>query len=182
MITFSLTIGLITLTFWHLINVTSIWNLVSRFLSDLFGICNFSRKVLHLMIGVYVHHIWLCLTIIRLSDDIEENLGPKRNSNQSFFICHWNLNSNNAHNYLKISLLRAYISLHNFHVVRISETYLDSTTAIDDKNFGISGYNLLRVDHAGNSKRSGVCVYYKSSLALRLIGVYYLQESLFFQI
>ena len=62
----------------------SIWNLVSRFLSDLFGICNFSRKVLHLMIDVYVHHIWLCLTIIRLSDDIEENLGPKRNSNQSF--------------------------------------------------------------------------------------------------
>ena len=96
MITFSLTIGLITLTFWHLINVSSIWNLVSRFLSDLFGICNFSRKVLHLMIDVYVHHIWLCLTIIRLSGDIEENFGPKRSSD-------WNLNSITAHNCLKLS-------------------------------------------------------------------------------
>ena len=41
------------------------------------------------MIGVYVHHIWLYLTIVRLSDDIEENPGPKRNSNQLFSICHW---------------------------------------------------------------------------------------------
>ena len=41
------------------------------------------------MIGVYVHHIWLYLTIVRLSDDIEENPRPKRNSNQLFSICHW---------------------------------------------------------------------------------------------
>ena len=86
------------------------------------------------MIGVYVHHIWFSLTIIRLSGDIEEKTVPKRNSNQSFSICHWNLNSITAHNYLKISLLRAYISLHNFEVVCISESYLDSTTAPDDEN------------------------------------------------
>ena len=55
------------------------------------------------MIDVYVHHIWLCLTIIRLSGDIEENPGPKRNSNQSFSICYWNLNSITAHNCLKLS-------------------------------------------------------------------------------
>ena len=69
------------------------------------------------MIGVYVHHIWFCLTIINLSGDIEEKPGPKRNSNQSFSICHWNLNSIIPHNYIKVSLLRAYISLHNFSVV-----------------------------------------------------------------
>ena len=86
------------------------------------------------MIGVYVHHIWFSLTIMRLSGDIEEKTVPKRNSNQSFSICHWNLNSITAHNYLKISLLRAYISLHNFEVVCISESYLDSTTAPDDEN------------------------------------------------
>ena len=33
------------------------------------------------MIGVYIHHICLVLTIIRLSRDIEKNPGPKRNSN-----------------------------------------------------------------------------------------------------
>ena len=100
------------------------------------------------------------LTIIRLSGDIEENPRPRFNANQ----CHWNLNSITAHNYLKISLLRGYISLHNFDLVCISETYLDSTTALDDENLAITGYNLLRIDHVSNSKRGGVCVYYKSSL------------------
>ena len=91
------------------------------------------------MIGVYFYHIWLSLTIIRLCGDIEENLGPKCNSNQSFAIRHWNLNSIIAHNYLKVSLLRAYISLHNFDAVCISEAYLDSTTALDDENLEIAG-------------------------------------------
>ena len=134
------------------------------------------------MIGVYVHHIWLSLTITRLSGDIEENPAPKCNSNQSFSICHWNLNSTTAHSYLKISLLRPCISLHNFNVVYISETYLDSTTALDDENLAITGYNLLRVDHASNSKKGSVCVYYKSSLALRLTNVHYLRECLIFEI
>ena len=114
------------------------------------------------MTGVYVHHIWVSLTIVRLSSDIEENPGPKCNSDQSFSICHWNLNSITTHNYLKIFLLRAYITLHNFDVVCIS------TTALDE-NLEIAGYNLLRADHAFNSKRGSVCVYYKSSFA-------YLQE------
>ena len=92
--TFTLAIGLITLTFWHLVNVLFNWKFISRFLPDLVGICNFSRKILYLsMIGVYVHHIWFCLTVIKLSGDIEDNPPPKRNSNQSFSICHWNLNS-----------------------------------------------------------------------------------------
>ena len=39
-------------------------------------------QILYLsMIGVYVHHIWFSLTIIRLSGDIEENPGPKCKSN-----------------------------------------------------------------------------------------------------
>ena len=49
------------------------------------------------------------LTTIKLSGDMEENPGPERSSNQSFSICHWNLNIIAEHNYLKISLLRAYI-------------------------------------------------------------------------
>ena len=73
--TFTLAIGLIILAFWHLMNDLSNWKFISRFLSDLNVICNFSRKILYLsMIGVYIHHIWLSLTIIRLSGDTEENL------------------------------------------------------------------------------------------------------------
>ena len=79
---FTLDIGLIILGFWHLIYLLSNWKLISQFIPELAGICNFSRKILHLsMIGVYVHHIWLSLTITRLSGDIEENPGPKCTSN-----------------------------------------------------------------------------------------------------
>ena len=46
--TFTLAIGLIILTFQHLINVLSNWKFVTRFLPDLVGICNFSRKILYL--------------------------------------------------------------------------------------------------------------------------------------
>ena len=70
-----------------------------------------------------------------------------------FLFCHWNLNSISAHNNLKISLLRAFISLYNFDVVYISKTYLDSTTALYDENLEITGYNMLRADHASNSKK-----------------------------
>ena len=78
--------------------------------------------------------------------------------------------------------MRAYISLHNFDVICISETYLDSSTALDDENLQIAGYNLLRADHTSKSKIGGVCVYCKSSLALRLIDAHYLQECLIFEI
>ena len=93
-----------------------------------------------------------------------------------FSICHWNLNSITAQNYLKIFLLRACILLYNFDVACISETHLDSIIAFDDNNLEISGYNLMKADHASNSKRCGVCVYYKSLFALRLINVHYLQQ------
>ena len=54
-------------------------------------------------------------------------------SNQSFSVCYWNLNSSiSAHNYIKISLLRAYISTHKWDVICISETYLDSETSDND--------------------------------------------------
>ena len=66
--------------------------------------------------------------------DIEENSGPKPSSNQGFSVCHSNLNSISAHNYIKVSLLRAYISTHKFDVICISETYLDSDTSDDDDN------------------------------------------------
>ena len=47
----------------------------------------------------FIHHIWLYLIIFNRSEDIEKNPGPKLNSYQSFFICHWNLNSISAHNF-----------------------------------------------------------------------------------
>ena len=51
--------------------------------------------------------------LLMLSRDIKSNPGPRSSSGQSFSICHWNLNSIGAHCFPKISLLRAYNSVHN---------------------------------------------------------------------
>ena len=102
-----------------------------------------------------------------LGGDVELNPGPKQSSTKAFSICHWNLNSLSAHNYAKIFLLKAYIAIHRFDIICISETYLDSSTSPDDNNLEISGYNLIRSDHPSNNKRDGTCIYYKYFSPLR---------------
>ena len=116
------------------------------------------------------HHIWLYLIIFNRSGDTEKNPGLKANSYQSFY---WNLNSISAHNFLKLSLLRAYITVHKFDVICISETYLDSSILHDDDNLQIPDYNLYREDHSLNVKRGGVCIYYIISLPLKIKNIHY---------
>ena len=53
---------------------------------------------------IYVNHTWLYNILMKLCGDVEENPKPKPNSNQIFSICHWNLNSISAHDYIKLSL------------------------------------------------------------------------------
>ena len=97
-------------------------------------------------------------------------------------VCQWNLNSIYAHNYMKISLLRAYLSTHKFDVICISETYLNSDTSTVDQNLETAGYTLIRADHRSNTKRSGVCIYYKHSLAFKLLDICYLEGCINFEI
>ena len=72
------------------------------------------------------------------------------------------------HNFLKLSPLGAYITVHNFDVICLSETYLNSFILHDDDNLQIPGYTLYRKDHPLNIKREGVCIYYKLSLPLKI--------------
>ena len=78
--------------------------------------------------------------------------------------------------------LRAYIAVYKFDVICLSETYLDSTVASSDENLQISGYNLVRSDHPANTKRVGVCLYYKTCLSLRVLGIQYLKECINFEL
>ena len=94
--------------------------------------------------------------------DIETNPGPKK----SIKFCHWNLNGLAAHGFVKIPLIEPFINNLNFDIICLSETFLDSTIAQNDGNINIKGYSLLRADHPGNSKRGGVCLYYKEYLPL----------------
>ena len=84
--------------------------------------------------------------------------------------------------FTKVSLLSAYISVHKFDIICLSETYLNSEIPSDDQNLEIPGHNLVREDHPSNSKRGGACVYYKRSLPFRVINVKYLQESISFEL
>ena len=120
--------------------------------------------------------------LILSSGDVEIKPGPTRTPKASLSICHWNLNSISAHNYVKLSLLRAYLVFHKFDIICLSETYLNSSTLPDDDTLQISGYNLVRSDHLFNSKRGGVCIYCKNYLPLRIISVNYLSECISFEI
>ena len=87
-----------------------------------------------------------------------------RNTDETFSICHWNLNILFAYSYNKLFLLTAYIAVDKFDVICLSEAYLDSIVGSDGENLEITGYKLLRFDHPANAKRGGVCLYYNTCL------------------
>ena len=82
--------------------------------------------------------LWILYFALRLLQhgDIELNPGPKY-----FSICHWNLNSLTAHNYLKVSQLQAFHLVYKF--LCISETHLDSSVSKDDNALSIEGYSMI---------------------------------------
>ena len=131
---------------------------------------------------IFIQFIWVHALLIRQRGDIEMNPGPKPNPCHRFSICHWNLNSLAADNYLKVSLLRAYVAITKFDVVYLSETYLDSSYLSDNDNFYLPGYNLVRADHPSNTKKGGVCIYFKNSLPLKVLDIQLLQECINFEI
>ena len=108
--------------------------------------------------------IWYCKCLLQLSGDIALNPGPKPNSCKSFSICHWNLNSMTSHNFIKVSLLTAYNSIHKFDIICLSEMHLNSETLSNDENLNVQDCNLIRADHLSDTKRGGVCIYFKELL------------------
>ena len=146
------------------------------------SINSFVSKGLYVyMLVMFMRYIWVYSITIKMSGDIEMNPGPKPSSCNKFSICHWNLNSISAHNFIKLSLLRAYISVHNFDILCLSETYLDSTISSNDSNLIIPNYELYRADHPSNVKRGGICIYYKNLLPLKVTNIQYLQEYINFE-
>ena len=117
-----------------------------------------------------------------LSGDIKTNSGPAPSYGKCFSIYHWNLNSITAHNLAKLSLLTAYNVLHSFDIICPSEMYLNSETPPNDTRLELPSYNLFHSDHPSNNKRGGVCVYYKSTIPLRILNISNLDECINFEI
>ena len=51
-------------------------------------------------------------------------------------------------------------------VICLSETYLEST--IPDSLLEIDGYDIICADHPNKIKKSGIYIYYKESLPVRV--------------
>ena len=82
----------------------------------------------------------------------------------------------------KYPFLKTYIATHKLDVICLSETYLDSSISNNDDNLEIPGYDLYGADHPSNTKRGGVCIYYRNSLPLKILGIQYLHECINFKI
>ena len=93
------------------------------------------------------------------SGDIETNPDPRKSSPIKF--CYWNLNGLGTHDFIKVPLTEAFLSTHNFDILCLSETFLDSTIDLNNENINIDGYSILRADHPINNKRGGDCMYFK---------------------
>ena len=70
--------------------------------------------------------------------------------------------------------------MHKFDIIYISESYLNSDTSSNDNNLNIPGYNMSLADHPAGNRRGGVCIYYKESLAIKMLNIDYLQEYICF--
>ena len=92
------------------------------------------------------------------SGDVETNPRPRKSSPVKF--SHWNLNGLAAHDFIKLPLTEAFISTHNFDILCLTETFLNSTIDLNDWNINIDGYFILRADHSSNNRRGGICIYF----------------------
>lgn len=88
------------------------------------------------------------------------------------------MNSLIAHDFLKLTSSQGYNTLSKYDFICISETYFDNPLEAEN-NISILGYSLTRADHPSNTKRSGVCIYCKESLAVRVVDIAYLSECVF---
>ena len=100
---------------------------------------------------------------------------------QYLAICHWNLNSIAVHNFIKIALLKAYLSVHNMDILCLSGAFLDFSTLIDDENLQFPVYSSVRVDHP-SIKYGGLLLNYKSLLPKKSIDFYYSKEYISFEL
>lgn len=68
---------------------------------------------------------------------------------------------------MKIPLIEAYNSVHQFEVITISESMLDKSIIDDDTFIEAYSREIYRSDHPSNSKTGGVCVYFMEGLPIK---------------
>ena len=92
--------------FKHIVNWTLVLAIFNAFFRTKVNIINiYLGRILYWnILSSFMLNIWYCKCLLRLSGE--------PNFCKSFSICHWNLNSITSHNFIKVSLLTAYNSIH----------------------------------------------------------------------
>ena len=132
-----------------------------------------------LIILIFFQHFLAAMLLLRCGD-ILPNPGPK--SKDFLSVCHFNIQSIPSHNFAKLSSLEAFNSVHNFDIICISESFLDSTFSSDSPDLALKNYRLARADHPLDIKRGGTCIYYKEILPIKVSNIINLQECLLCEI
>ena len=89
-----------------------------------FIITSLTKIVFFTVAVILTHNLQHAFYLIKPSRDTEENPGPKLNSSQKLSICHQNLNNIAARNFIKVSLLITYNSIHKYNIICLSESIL----------------------------------------------------------
>ena len=150
------------LAFLLIRQVKNLYQVYSRLIKNIpaaFHLCFLKIADITVFLLSFIQNLLSCC------GDIEENPRPK---NSSLTFCHWNLNGLTAHDSTKISLLQAYITQHNYDIICLTETFLNSSIPSDDTKITINGYNLIRSDHPSDSKKGGACIHYNKHIPLIL--------------
>ena len=114
--------------------------------------------------------------------NVQLNPALKNTKSYYFSLFHWNLNSFPAHDFSKLSLMKAYSTHHKFNIC-LSETYLNSSDADDDDTrLNSKDLTLIRADNIHNYKRGRVNIYFKEHLAICHVSPLNLNECLVLEI
>ena len=149
-------------------------SVVSRLVNLFHFLTAYHANILRRFNNVFLQYTFFCQLfcllphlriLLLLCGDIESNPGPKTNT---LNLCHWNLNSLAAHDFVKITHLESLAVAHSLDLICVSETFLDSSFHRDDNRLKIKGYEMIRSDFPGNQKRGGVCVYYREDLPIEI--------------
>ena len=144
-----------------------------------------SRSALLLCNYCTIAFYFVCCKALTLfiCGDVDLNPGPKNTKSLYYFsLCHWNLNSLLAHGFSKLSLIEAYNTHHNFDMICLSETYLNSSYADNDTWLNLKDFTLIGADNPHNCNRGGISIYFKEHLAVCPVSPLDLNECLVLEI
>ena len=100
------------------------------FIIKLFFRLKLPKLLLFLHYALVMYYFNLQHLLLLQSGDIETNPGPSKSSRLK--LCHWNLNGIAVQDFVKVSLIEAFIIANNIDIICLSETFLDSTIPLND--------------------------------------------------